>query len=114
MMHRDEAESGTSDWGFLTNIALWSFVLVYNGLGLFVIFVLRHHEYFFKILFCGLGYLTLCLLLAIRFSTTIRRRIVKPRFDVPELLGRLRLGIILWAVLPTLVMLIPNKFLDIW
>ncbi len=113
-MHPDEAESMPSDWRFLTNIALWSFVLVYNGFGLSVIFFLRHHEYFFKILFGGLGYLTLCLLLAIRFSTTIRRKIVKPQFDVPELLRRLRLAIILWTVSPTLVMLIPNELLHIW
>ena len=114
MIKPDETESGPSDWGFLTNIALWSFVIVYNGLGLFVFLALRHHEYFFKILFCGPGYLTLCLLLAIRFSTTIRRRIVKPQFDVPKLLGRLRFAIVLWTVLPTLVLLVPNEILDIW
>lgn len=82
------------------------FVVIYHALGGMLFWKWQDHDQFDGLLLGVLGYFTLIVLLALRFSARFREWVVREPRNNAAFLKRLRIPIVIWSVLPTSVVLI--------
>ncbi len=86
---------------------LIAITVIYNAIGVSLIYYFWDHPHAEKVIISGFGYVIFGTLLALRFSRRLQRWILKIDYRPEHLIPRLTFPLILWLILPTVVLFLP-------